>query len=493
MTLTVLDAARSAHAAGMCVLPVAEDGTKRPDCFSWKPYQLERPSEDQQRQWFSARPRTGLAVVCGHVSGDLECVDFDERATYDDYTETAQRVGLGALVGRIERGYCEDTPNGGVHWFYACTAIGGSSKLARRPKRSEEQNASGDKIQTLIETKGEGGYAVVAPSHGGVHETGRPYRLRSGGFASIVTITPAERHSLLQLACTFDQMPGRERSTGGVTAGGHRPGDDFAARTGWAEILQPGGWTFVSVRGDTDYWRRPGKTGKGISATVNHLGSDLLYVFSSSTDFETERGYGKFAAYAVLNHSGDFSAAVKALGGQGFGNAPSARPRAQMNVVPFRPASSPDPKQGPTQPDVESLLAQCDLATIPAPPSPANMVKLEERLRRVTTALEGADPLRIATVRGVLLLSCQAASVPSPAALIDSALAPLKKTATDRDRSDLLLFPDDDPWPAPVDGDVLLDLKQARSRPASRSERTDVSFSLRRRRAGVPIASSSSR
>ena len=62
----------------------------------------------------------------------------------------------------------------------------------------------------LIETRGEGGFIIVAPSGGPVHPSGRPYVLRSGGFDTIATITPEERSDLFALARSFDQMPRRE-------------------------------------------------------------------------------------------------------------------------------------------------------------------------------------------------------------------------------------------------------------------------------------------
>ena len=193
---------------------------------------------------------------------------------------------------------------------------------ARRPKHADEKRPEGDGIKVLIETRGEGGFVIVAPTGGSVHPTGRPYRLRSGDFGSIATIQPDERTALFNLARSFDEMPGGKRSEPRRTsdaAGGDRPGDDFAARTSWADILRPAGWTLVHERGGTAYWRRPDKDGHGTSATVNHLGSGLFYVFSSATDFEPERGYGKFGTYAVLNHGGDFSAAAKDLASQGYG------------------------------------------------------------------------------------------------------------------------------------------------------------------------------
>src|SRR5207248_4509818 len=106
----------------------------------------------------------------------------------------------------------------------------------------------------------------------------------------------------------------------GSLAGGDdlRPGDLFNRVASWEEILIPYGWELVRRVADKGEWRRPGKQGPGISATTNWNGSDLLYVFSTSTLFEPERGYSKFSAYALLNFGGDFVAAARALAAQGY-------------------------------------------------------------------------------------------------------------------------------------------------------------------------------
>ena len=113
----------------------------------------------------------------------------------------------------------------------------------------------------------------------------------------------------------------------GVVANGGagRPGDDFNAHASWADILEPHGWVRVSEAGEEGRWRRPDK-GDGWSATTNYKGSGLLYVFSSSAEpFEPDRGYSKFAAYALLNHGGDFRAAAADLGQRGWGSQDSSR------------------------------------------------------------------------------------------------------------------------------------------------------------------------
>jgi hypothetical protein len=321
---TVSAAARAAYAAGLSVVPPREDGSKRP-IGAWKAYQHVRASVDQLHAWYG--PCTGLGLVTGRVSGNLEVLEFDERAIYERFVAHARQTGLGDLVDRIEQGYLSDTPGGGVHWPYRCDAIEGNVKLATRPKRPDERRDPRDTTKTLIETRGEGGFIVEAPSNGRVHPSGGAYRLRAGRFATIATITPDERRALHQLAQTFHQPAARQAQAAAVAGGdGGRPGDDFNARARWADVLD--GWTAVCTVDGVTHWRRPGKA-SGTSATTGHGGRDLLIVFSTSTAFavttsDAPRGYTKFAAYAVLHHDGDYTAAARALREQGYGDDPTA-------------------------------------------------------------------------------------------------------------------------------------------------------------------------
>jgi hypothetical protein len=319
----VAQAAHEAHAAGLCVVPPAQDGSKRP-AVAWAAFQRRRPTPDELATWYAA-DRAGVGLVCGQVSGGLELLEFETADAYQRYRAAAADAGLGGLVERVEAGYLERTPGGGVHWLYRCPPVGRNTKLACRPTRADERRHPEDRIKTLIETRGERGYVVVAPSHGPVHPSGRPYQLVRGGFASIAIISPDERVELHRLARSFDELPAPapphpDRPAGAAAADtGDRPGDQFAARVSWAELLQPHGWTPVARRGEVTDWRRPGKA-RGISATTNHAGSGLLWVFSTSTVFQAERSYTKFGTYAVLEHGGDHAAAARALAARGFGN-----------------------------------------------------------------------------------------------------------------------------------------------------------------------------
>lgn len=313
---SALETALLAHSLGLSVLPPKEDGTKAP-IESWTAYQSTRADTEKIKEWYRNN-RRGVGLVCGAVSGNLELFEFDDAATYDDYKEAARNIGLGSIVERIEHGYLERTPGGGVHWLYRCTEATESTKLATRPSI-----IPGKKVDALIETKGEGGFVIIAPSGGRTHETGRSYELVSGSLETIPHISTNERRALWELARAFNVLSPQEIKQANKTLldsyDQSSPGNDFRARASWREILVPHGWQPVHEKGEATIWRRPGKRDGG-SATTNYHGSDLFYPFTTSTEFEANRGYNKFAVYTILNHNGDFRAAASSLREQGYGH-----------------------------------------------------------------------------------------------------------------------------------------------------------------------------
>ena len=301
------------------MIPVKADGTKAPP-VAWSDYQSRRASDEEIEKWFSDTSH-GIACVCGLVSGGLEFLDFETEDAYEDFEDAAGRAGLRALLCKIEEGYYERAPRGGFHLAYRCTApVEGSHKLAQ----AKNNGPADQQIKTLIETRGEGSYCIVSPSNGTVHPSGKPYVLLEGGLDSIVTITPEERQELLDIGRNLDEVPPRAEAIGGTPttskAEFNRPGDNFNQHASWVEVLGPHGWSHVYDRDDgTACWRRPEKP-VGISATTNYGGADRLYVFSTSTPFETNCLYDKFAARAVLEHDGDLKATARQLRKEGYGS-----------------------------------------------------------------------------------------------------------------------------------------------------------------------------
>ena len=337
----VRTAAGAAWKAGISVVPVREDGSKRPDLASWLEYQKRVATLDELRSWYGTPDamtgRTGVGWVMGAVSGGLECLDCDDAEAFDQYRARAHEFGAGDLVERVIAGYAELTPRG-AHLFWRCTSVTGNQRLATDPDG-----------KVRIETRGEGGYVVVAPSYGTVHQSGDPY-ISSAAPADIVTVTEDEREELLAIARSLDERatvelePEPEREPTSV-ADGTRPGDIYADRVSWSQVLEPHGWKRTKSRGGEEYWTRPNARTGGIDATTNYHDSGLLYVFSTSAlPFEIERGYGRFSAYALLAHGGDYTAAARDLASQGYSDdvVPNTDFGSTIRLEPpGRPASDP--------------------------------------------------------------------------------------------------------------------------------------------------------
>jgi hypothetical protein len=304
---------------GISVVPTANDGSKRP-AFAWQQFQHQLPTAEQLITWFDDSVQ-GIGVITGKISGNLEMLELEGRAVANkmhvEIRDIAHNSGLGELWIRINDGYVEMTPSGGIHWLYRVSDadLPGNTKLARKPG----ENGG---VDVWAETRSEGGFTITAPSGGPTHPSGGSWKLIRGTPESIPTISSSERAALHSIFSMFDEMPKAESVTSEVgqakTPGALSPGDDFNEKMTWDEILKPLGWTAIYNKGEATVWRRPGKN-EGISATTNFNGNGKLYVFSTSTVFDSETSYSKFAAFAHLNHGGDFKSAAANLRNQGYG------------------------------------------------------------------------------------------------------------------------------------------------------------------------------
>lgn len=390
----ILTAARALSAAGLSVLPIRlpekhpillpTGGDGRP---TWQPFQEQIADDAQLVAWFSRRARA-IALVCGAVSGNLEAIDFDHHppAHPQRYAAWAELVEAQA-PGLVARLVVATTLRGGRHVFYRCAEIGGNDKLARY--WDTDPTTGKPKRMTAIETRGEGGYVVIAPSGG--------YTVEQGRLTEIPVITPEEREILRQSTRVFgevDAAPFEPQTSNGESPAALLPGQDYNQRTGMAEVgalLERHGWAKTLVRGAVSYWRRPGKPGRTWSATLNFI-PNALYVFSGNADpFDSERSYLPFGVYGLLEHGGDFSAAARALRRLGYGGPLPAQCNGQ-------PGEADTPGTGAAaspQADLAAILAQIRgaadrpavLELLPELVAPGAALSRPD-LFRVTTALE---------------------------------------------------------------------------------------------------------
>ncbi|MBM3271645.1 MAG: bifunctional DNA primase/polymerase, partial [Candidatus Sericytochromatia bacterium] len=280
-------------AAGLSVLPAVR-AEKRPALSGWKAFQSRLPSVQQVEQWFAGTP-DALCIVAGAVSGHLEVIDFDHQADqFEAWTTLIPPELLGRLV--IER-----TQSGGRHLAYRCEGpVCGNMKLS--------QALRDGRLETLIETRGEGGLFLCDPTPG--------YTLEQGMFTELPILSTAERESLLEAAWSLNEyLPPPDGPSGDAIPIDGRPGDEFNERGDVREVLVRNGWTLAKP-GANEYWRRPGKS-VGWSATLKDR---VFYVFSgNAAPFEPNRAYSPFSVITLLEHGGDFGAAASGLRTQGFG------------------------------------------------------------------------------------------------------------------------------------------------------------------------------
>lgn len=283
----------------------------------------------------------GIGIMCGAVSGNLEMVELEGRAAHlvDALEHSAAERGVLELWHRFNNGCSEWTPSGGIHWFTRTPDAPTlpNTKLALRPNPADPR-----KPLCFAETRGEGGWVVVAGSFGRTHKSGRPYVMRTGSPANIPSLTAAERDAIHALFRTLDEMPEHtapagERATVARRerpAGELLPGDDFNARGSWSEVL-PSGWVRLSQGARADAWSMHGQGGR---KTADHYHeSDTLYVYDSDCAGSGKK-LDKFAAYAWLNHGGDFHAAASTLYAAGYGSRREPRERKSAHAQHLPPA-----------------------------------------------------------------------------------------------------------------------------------------------------------
>jgi len=126
---------------GWSIIPIGRD---KKATGEWKRFQSERPTQDELERLFGGNGVQGLAVVCGPVSGNLVCRDFDLAGAYEAWAK--EHPEMAAMLPTVKTGR-------GHHVYVRsreCTKI---EKLGDGELRG-------------------GGYCILPPSK---HESGRLY------------------------------------------------------------------------------------------------------------------------------------------------------------------------------------------------------------------------------------------------------------------------------------------------------------------------------
>jgi hypothetical protein len=137
----------------------------------------------------------------------LEFLDFDDA---DVHTRIVALLAARGVRFLLEDLPCEETPTGGRHYGYGCVEWSTSTTLARRLIGTTPDGR--DQMVTLIESRGQRGQCVVAPTPPGMHpdHPARGYSLVQGEWTHIPLITPAARRVLWACARALDEGPPRD-------------------------------------------------------------------------------------------------------------------------------------------------------------------------------------------------------------------------------------------------------------------------------------------
>ncbi|HCY77509.1 MAG TPA: hypothetical protein DHV28_16460 [Ignavibacteriales bacterium] len=284
---------------GLSVIPVKSD--KSPAIIHWKPFQETKMTNGDIHKFFSKSFATGIGIVTGMVSGNLEVLDIDLK---NDKTGT-----LGKELKQLIRDNLPDvfkklvvivTKNAGLHLYYRRELVKGNQKLA--------MNSEGE---VLIETRGEGGYVVGPPSPG--------YKMNHNDYNKIPFLSEEECEELFAIVKSFDEtVKTEEIDSCKIENHKNSPFDDYNAKVDVSELLMKHGWKMIGQHGNRIYFKRPGKEGNAVSANW-HIEKRVFYNFSSSTIFEAGKGYSPVGVFTVLECGGDFTLASCKLVELGYG------------------------------------------------------------------------------------------------------------------------------------------------------------------------------
>lgn len=309
--------------SNICVVP-CKMPEKRPALPEWTKFQKQLPTLGQHQ--FNG----AAGIITGKISGNIFVLDVDVK--YDltgTLTEKLQaEIGVDLYERILQAAYIQTTVNNGLHIFLRCEQIDGNLKLAQRPTTKEEREKEPEeKVKVLLETRGEGGFIVVAPTPG--------YEAVLGSIQNIGFISVDDKERLFECCRSFNEvftevpLPASKRFTSNID--GLPPWEDYNQRADIPTFLQSHGWSFFKTAGKNMHFTRPGKKG-ATSGTYNEE-LNLFRCFSTSTQLEGDKSYSPSALFTFLECNGNFEESARKLRALGYGSNSSDKKLSEVKKV----------------------------------------------------------------------------------------------------------------------------------------------------------------
>jgi len=237
---------------------------KRP-VANWSEYKTRRITLDELKQLVK-KDFDGVGIVCG-LDG-VVCIDIDNHAKEQiapDKILEAVKLENKDIYTKL---YVERTPSGGFHLIYKSPDPPRNVILAKTKNND-----------TIIETRGVGGFVVTAPTP--------RYDPLNGNLAKIQPLTFDEEAKLLTTLISFDYFV---RTYNEATASVY----DYET------LLIERGWSVVGETHEKEYWRHP--TATNFCSATKFKSTRIFYVFSTNAKpFEANKVYKPREVYELLD------------------------------------------------------------------------------------------------------------------------------------------------------------------------------------------------
>jgi hypothetical protein len=245
-------------------------------------------------------------MLCGKISGNLTILDFDEPGFYERWKA---EVGESAQILPTQQ-----TGSGyGYQVAFRSNLPVRNDKLAFVPADNAEGRI------TAIETRGEGGYAVVPPSYcpeatkrGKKHH--QPYKVIQGDFAKIPTLSDEQAQFLLNAAKSLDEMPFSKKQMQSAPLPPNRNGNgaDSGVIGAFNERFE------VSAILERNRYEKRGTRFLAPDSTTGLPGVHIFdggrcYSHHANDPLNDGHSHDAFDVFRLLEHGGDGKAAVKAV------------------------------------------------------------------------------------------------------------------------------------------------------------------------------------
>lgn len=282
---------------GFSVLPLKAD--KTPNLKTWTQHQTTPPTQVQVLDYTNSVGFANLGLITGF--NNLEVVDVDlkifvEQSDRDTFWSNYLQELEDNIEGFNNKFTIAKTINNGYHILYKCKTIQGNQKLAKLK----------DYKEAIIETRGRYGYVVLYAGN---------------DYENIKEVSEEDREILIAISRSFNYVEPIEnpavKELKNYSSTGLKPWEDYNQKTAIIDVLGSD-FTIVKETPKATIIKRIGAESK--SSGYIYKDSGCLYLFSTGTQYPSEKLITPFEAYSIKNHNGNFKEAGAEIYKLGFGD-----------------------------------------------------------------------------------------------------------------------------------------------------------------------------